>query len=505
MIHSYNNKKTVLGGRYGIIFLVLVVCLLFGGIWEYQWQEGRAHAIVSAEKNSASLVRIMEEANIRTLQAVDLTLINVGVCVRLKQWDSEAEISSYMRTLLGEAPQVREVAFADPQGKIVSSSRRGSVDGLSIDKEEFFLMARDGTLPPLYISKPRPGRMLGDNAGNGQYHIIMARAVLDESGDFRGLALAVINPGYFHEQFYGLDVGINGFVALYRYDGALLVANTPEKIDNERLQGLTGSVFNNYLPSKEWGTFLQEGSAAGGYIMSYRATTRWPVLVVVGAEQEEVLAVWRQEATKFSFLMGCSLLVLAGMAGGVFRQHVMQERLAQKLFEAHHDDLTGIPSLRLCLDRLSNALARARRNRDILGVFFVDLDGFKEVNDNYGHEAGDYVLKTVAKRLTGCVREMDTVGRLGGDEFLMIFPKLQGAEAARKIAGSVLESLREPIAWKGNTLQVSASVGIALHPQDGKDTEQLIKEADKAMYRAKKHGKNQFAHTDRTRKSPPKY
>lgn len=504
MIHSCNNKKTVLGGRYGIVFLLLVVCLLFGGIWRYQLQEGRTHAIVSAENNSANLVRIMEEANIRTLQAVDLTLINVGVCVRLKQWDSEGEISSYLRTLLGEAPQIREVAFADHGGTIVSISRRGSIDGLSIDKEEFFLMARDGTLPPLYISKPRPGRMLGDNAENGQYHIIMARAVLGESGDFHGVALAVINPGYFHEQFYGLDVGANGFVGLYRYDGALLVANTPEKIDNQRLTQLSGTVFDDYLPSKEWGTFLQGGKDVSGYIVSYRATTRWPVLVVVGAELEEVLSTWRQDATKFSFLIGSSLLVLAGMVAAVFRQHVMQERLAQKLFEAHHDDLTGIPSLRLCLDRLSNALARARRNGDILGVFFVDLDGFKEVNDDYGHEAGDYVLKTVAKRLTGCVRAMDTVGRLGGDEFLMIFPKLLGPEAAQKIAGSVLESLREPIAWKGNTLQVSASVGISLHPQDGKDTEQLIKEADKAMYRAKKHGKNQFAHTDRVQYSPPK-
>lgn len=496
MLHSFNNRKTVLGGRYGIVFLVFVVCLLFGGIWRYQLEEGRTQAIQAAKNKSASLVRIMEEANIRTLQAVDLTLINVGVCVRLQQWNGEVDPRSYLRTLLGEAPQIREVAFADPRGNIVSTSRRGSVEELSIAKEDYFLMARDGTLPPLYISKPKPGRMLGDNTGNGLYHIVMARPVLDESGAFRGVALAVINPGYFHEQFYGLDVGESGFVALYRYDGKLLVANTPEKVDSNRLSHLSGAVFNDHLPSKEWGTFLQDGKdTSSAYIMSYRATTRWPALVVVGVEQEEVLAVWRQEATKFSLLMGCSLLVLAGMAAVVFRQHVMQERLAQKLFEAHHDDLTGIPSLRLCLDRLANALARARRNRDVLGVFFVDLDGFKEVNDNYGHEAGDHVLKTVAERLTGCVREMDTVGRLGGDEFLIIFPKLQGLLAAEKIAGSVLESLRLPVAWKGSTVQVSASVGIALYPQDGKDTEQLIQKADKAMYRAKKHGKNQFAHT----------
>ena len=477
------------------MLLVLVVCLLFTGIWTYQLLQGKERAIALAQANTANLVRIIEEANNRTLQAIELTLNNVQISVKQGRWTAGYDANAYLQSLLRESPQIREVAFADTTGRVTTTSRREVPGTLSIEHETYFTRALEGTLPPLFISTPRPGRLLGDDSPGGQWHLIMARAVLDDSGVFAGVALAVINPGFFQELIYALDIGKNGYVAYYRYDGNLLMTSDSISVWLDDDNQATNPIFAQYLPEQEWGTFVQRQSAnhSSAYIISYRATSRWPVLIAVGLEQEEFLAPWRREARDFSFLMAGSLGVLIGLAVIVYSQHLSQEKMAQKLMEAHHDALTGIPSLRLCLDRLSNALLRARRENDMLAVFFVDLDGFKSINDNHGHDAGDYVLQQVAKRLSSCVRQMDTVGRLGGDEFLIILPKIKDSSIVERIGKSVIESVKKPIQWKEKKVSVSASVGIAVHPNDADEAGELIQKADKAMYKAKRNGKNRYA------------
>ncbi|MFZ1979940.1 MAG: GGDEF domain-containing protein, partial [Smithella sp.] len=123
---------------------------------------------------------------------------------------------------------------------------------------------------------------------------------------------------------------------------------------------------------------------------------------------------------------------------------------------------------------------------------FIDLDGFKDVNDTLGHDAGDYVLKQVAKRLLSCVRETDTVARVGGDEFLIIATEINNPENAAQIAEKVIHLISQPIIFNGRQAVVSVSIGIALFPDDSIDMDQLIKKADEAMYRVKKAGKNGF-------------
>ena len=498
MSHFYTPKVSWLGGRYGVLFLAFVVFLLFVGIWTHQLLKGRERAIVSVQVNTANLVRIIEEANNRTIQAVDLILTNIAITMRPGGWAEGHNRNLFLQTLLSESPQVREVAFADRTGQITAMSRKEIPGISSIEHETFFIKAREGTLPPLYISTPRPGRLLGEVSPDGEitglWHLIMARSVVNDAGVFVGVALAVVNPGFFQEQIHALDIGNNGFVAYYRYDGKLLVTGGPYSIDLGNENHVNHSLFAKYLPNKDWGTFIQAPIAVGDstYIISYRATSRWPLLVAVGLDQDEALAPWRLEVRDFSILMVGSLVVLFGLAIMIYRQQLLQEQMAQKLIEAHHDPLTGVPSLHLCLDRLSNALARARRGNDTLAVIFIDLDGFKEINDNNGHDAGDHVLKEVAQRLKCSVRQMDTVARLGGDEFLIVLPKINDKSIVGKIGSNVIQSVRKPIHWKGNMLSVSASVGIALHPEHGNESEQLIKQADRAMYEAKRNGKNQY-------------
>jgi len=170
-----------------------------------------------------------------------------------------------------------------------------------------------------------------------------------------------------------------------------------------------------------------------------------------------------------------------------------REKIAAELdFLANHDALTGLPSLRLCKDRLDQSLAEARRNRQTSAVMFVDLDGFKLINDQYGHDLGDRVLKMTADRINAEIRETDTVARIGGDEFVIILSSLPETAIAERIAATVITQVAQPLQIKDIEVEITASIGISLYPEHGTTAEKLIRSADKAMYQVKREGKNSF-------------
>lgn len=160
--------------------------------------------------------------------------------------------------------------------------------------------------------------------------------------------------------------------------------------------------------------------------------------------------------------------------------------------QAFHDALTGMPNRLLLKDRLTLAMAHAKRNRQMLAVLFLDLDRFKLINDTLGHATGDQLLQRIAMRLKECVREDDTVARMGGDEFTLLLPEITQAENAAKVAHKILEAIRQPLDIGGHELYITTSVGIVLYPNDGEDAETLLKNADTAMYRAKEKGRNNY-------------
>jgi diguanylate cyclase (GGDEF)-like protein len=155
---------------------------------------------------------------------------------------------------------------------------------------------------------------------------------------------------------------------------------------------------------------------------------------------------------------------------------------------AQHDGLTGLPNRTLFADRLEQALAGARRDRLRLAVLFIDLDGFKAVNDDLGHDAGDLLLKDVAQRLLRSVRASDSVARIGGDEFIVLLRSVDSAAAALAIGDKLCAALRRPFPLDGRPANVSASIGVALYPEHGDDAARLTRCADSAMYEAKKAG-----------------
>ena len=172
-------------------------------------------------------------------------------------------------------------------------------------------------------------------------------------------------------------------------------------------------------------------------------------------------------------------------------QQIQKARQIEK-YLAYHDALTGLPSRQLFLDRLGQALIRARRNNYIIGILFLDLDGFKRINDTLGHTTGDKLLIEVGKRIEKCVRQSDTVARLGGDEFTVLLGRIEHEQDAANVAKKILQALNAPIRVESTELFVTTSIGISLYPADGADVEELVKKADVAMYRAKSRGKNTY-------------
>jgi diguanylate cyclase (GGDEF)-like protein len=194
------------------------------------------------------------------------------------------------------------------------------------------------------------------------------------------------------------------------------------------------------------------------------------------------------------------LVVAAAVLGALYagyRRVQGREREAQRRIEylAHFDTVTGLPNRALLADRLAQELARAHRASQPFAVLLFDLDGFKEVNDTWGHAAGDKVLALVAERARKAVRASDTVGRLGGDEFLAVLPET-GEAGAIGVADKLREALRDPYPLEGALAHLTASVGVSLHPTHGDDPESLQRAADAALYSAKRDGK------DRTRVAP---
>jgi diguanylate cyclase (GGDEF)-like protein/PAS domain S-box-containing protein len=161
-------------------------------------------------------------------------------------------------------------------------------------------------------------------------------------------------------------------------------------------------------------------------------------------------------------------------------------------FHAYHDVLTHLPNRKLFTDRLTQSISRARRSSKPLAVMFVDLDHFKSINDTLGHEAGDELLLEMAIRLRANVRDDDTVARLGGDEFTIILAELRQPEDAVNVAEKIIKAVEQPLSIAGTSIEVSASIGIALYPEDGSDAESLLRNADSAMYRAKEAGRNTY-------------
>ena len=222
----------------------------------------------------------------------------------------------------------------------------------------------------------------------------------------------------------------------------------------------------------------------------------WSTIEDKGSWQGEI---WNRRKNGDIYVEWLSVVAIRNAAGtvshyaGLFSDITTQEHVRDRLHNlAYYDALTDLPNRELFNDRLENALAQARREGRQVGVMFLDLDRFKQINDSLGHAVGDELLKAVADILLSCVRESDTVARLGGDEFTILMAGVTLEDDVTLVAHQIVAALACPLTFAGHELRTSASIGTAIFPSDGSDAETLLRNADVAMYTAKQAGRNMF-------------
>ncbi len=210
--------------------------------------------------------------------------------------------------------------------------------------------------------------------------------------------------------------------------------------------------------------------------------------------------VWSKRKNGEEYPVWMALTAIRGIDGVVSNyMAILSDITDRKRVEEHtrhlaeHDFLTDLPNRVLFLDRLHQALAAARRQHTRVAVMFIDLDRFKGINDSFGHDVGDAVLKEVAARLTKCVRGVDTVSRQGGDEFVVILADIGGVDQAAHVATTIRQAVARPVQHGAVTVNLSVSIGISIYPADGEEVDTLLRHADVAMYHAKQNGRNAFS------------
>jgi diguanylate cyclase (GGDEF)-like protein/PAS domain S-box-containing protein len=232
-----------------------------------------------------------------------------------------------------------------------------------------------------------------------------------------------------------------------------------------------------------WRAWREEAAAH-----QMHAATAWPIIgkndKVLG-----VLALYYRHAD-MAGTHDLQLIAMATNLAGIAIENKQSEDRIRQL--AHYDEMTSLPNRTLFNQLLNHALKSAQRRKQKLAVLFVDLDRFKNINDTLGHDAGDVALREFSRRVRGCIRSSDTLARMGGDEFYLLIEELSEADYAAAVAKKMLQEASQPFFIDGQECHLTASIGIAIYPDDGTDAQSLLKNADIAMYRAKADGKNAF-------------
>ncbi len=325
-------------------------------------------------------------------------------------------------------------------------------------------------------------------------------AIDREAGDSPGFVmyLPVFAQGEAHDSVAQRRANLVGWVY-----AAFRVSDFMASLYGKQVSGLSFSIYDGVDPKESALMYRSGASLARTTSEGAAAISAIEYMVVAGHAWALVLATQEEFEVRFGrnaeliivisgiFLSLAMALLAWFMISGRARALSLAAEMTEELRHmAQHDPLTGLPNRALFSDRLQQQLAHAKRHDRRFAIIFLDLDNFKPINDNYGHAVGDRLLQQVAKRLQEALRASDTVGRIGGDEFVILTAELAGAELALALAEKVREAVRQPYMVETRELSVSCSIGVAIYPDHGTDEITLSKLADEAMYHAKEDGRD---------------
>jgi diguanylate cyclase (GGDEF)-like protein len=438
-----------------------------------------------AARLAASLA-VGENSITRTLDSVAFALGAIVADADPSSEDGGKQARKLIADILRGSPAIRQILVLDMNGRLLSDSADSAgATSTGVDLATLGLPSKTGDDENLLaLGQAIPGRYLTikEDQPSGQW-TIPALLVVRRPGETPFQVVAALNPIYFTSILDVVRTEDRAQIVMTRFDGASLAAVPPQKIVRldllprilRRLPETDHGRLNGYYPF-----------ARGPGFLVFKSSPRYPVAVIAGMSRGDVIQEWLQDDWQMIIAMvGLPFLVAAvtWAQGRLIDSRLTQAELRRL---AQHDTLTGLPNRSLLDDRLTRAIGRAERNQTLIAVVFIDLNDFKPINDTYGHRVGDETLIAVAERLRESLRQTDTVGRIGGDEFVAVLEQITDEHEIHDLAAKIMVAVSRPILHGDTPIVVSASLGISIYPKDGSTPPVLLEKADKAMYRAKR-------------------
>ncbi len=500
-VHDAGSAEA--GGRRRVLHLLIeptfmitgVALLVLTIIWavtlnlterEYDAADRTAAAL------SADVANTYEAQVVRALGEIDHVL-------RMIRFHLESEAAEEVLDVLGARdllpPQLLfTISIADARGEVLASNDPEFGD--SVASRDHFLRARD-----------EEGMVVGAPHRNGtadEWQLTFARRIVDDQGAFSGVVAVTTYAEYFVSGYDARIMGELGMLGLLGTDGVFRVRRTGDTVTAGTEIDFTSIVSDDDPgPQESAEVATNHWDDVRRYTIA-RKLFQFPLAIVVGLSEQERLApadalqrtyMWRAGGASLAVVAILALLGRLSWQLQRARVQVVEERLAHARrveYMAFHDSLTDLPNRAFFSHLLTQSIRHSRRYGNRIALLFLDLDRFKAVNDSLGHDAGDELLRQVARRLTDTLRESDIVARLGGDEFVVLLSEVTETTQAAKAAEKILSAVGKSFSLAGQELRITVSVGISLFPDDGEDEQTLIKNADVAMYSAKEAGKNNF-------------
>lgn len=473
------------------IYAGIGITLATTGVTVVSLYEMRLDAMAQARDAVQNLAISLQKEIEHNLDVYQLAMRDVAASVQTANI-AQLPPNVRQRVAFGSLRDAKElgVLFAtDAAGNLVLDSRSIEPRKVSVKDRDYFQIHQRQPSAGLYISAPfRP--YISDDASP---RIALSRRLEDKNGDFAGIVAGTLRLSYFGQLFEDSILGRHDTITLLRTDGAVLMRQPFHESDIG--QSLAGGRAFPPLVQSDSGIYI--GMAVLDHIerlYAFRRIGSYPIIVAVGFSTDDIYAGWRKRAIAIgvvSAILNALFILLSLMFSRQLSKRLTMERRLQRL--AWFDSLTGVPNRAKLHKEALRILTDANRNGSTLAVLFIDLDRFKRVNDTQGHAAGDEVLSEIARRLQRLLQIGDVIGRLGGDEFLVILTECDVLKA-KQVAGRILHAVYQPIvidSQQDTRITISASIGIALSPHDGEQTDILLRNADLAMYQAKSAGRNQ--------------
>ena len=474
-----------------IILFVLILAILSSSIL-FQT------AIKNRSQEFSTLTFILSKNIEQTIKKNVAQLNNMVDIIELNDLETNKDYSTFASKLTQfdwlvenskSDPIIDVVTLINNDGIVLNFSRRYPPPFIDLSKRDYFLYLSQHDDLNTFFSTPVK------NKGNGEWVFYLARRINGPHHEFFGIALIGVSIKTFSNLFeeIGNKLDSGSSITLYSQNKTLLTRwplieknigriNPNEVIDKSlaHTNQSNSSIIIN-APS------FNRNDISIERMVNFQQVQGLPFIIGATITKDAYLSEWTK-SVRLIFIITLIVLIVIIIMFQILIRSYRNNRSIQ--FQADHDPLTGLLNRKLFHDRLEHAILKANRERKILAILFVDIDRFKNINDQFGHQIGDLTLQEIAVRLHSCVRDYDSIARLGGDEFVILLENIESKNNAYKVAANILNKLHQKMHFNGNSITISVSIGISIYPTDSLEETLLIEAADKAMYDIKQLGGN---------------